>query len=73
MTTTLEHNNRDLEGENARLEISNKQAAKDFQKLTDLIQKDHKTLGKNYSVICQQKREIESLNDKAKRITFLFS
>jgi hypothetical protein len=68
MTMTLEHNNRDLEGENARLEVSNQQAAKDFQKLTDLIQKDHKTLEENYSVICQQKREIENLNIERTRL-----
>jgi hypothetical protein len=61
-TITLEHKNRDLEGEQARLELSNKQAAKDFQKLTDLILKDKKTMEQNYSVISQQKREIENLN-----------
>ena len=58
---TLEHENRDLECEQARLEVSNKQAAKTFQQLTDLIQKDRKTSEVNYSVINQQKREIENL------------
>jgi hypothetical protein len=58
---TLEYKIRDLEGEQARLEVSNKQAAKTFQQLTDLIQKDRKTLEENYYVISQQKREIENL------------
>jgi hypothetical protein len=61
-TMTLEHENRDLECEQARLEVSNKQAAKTFQQLTDSIQKDRKTLEKNHYVISQQKREIENLN-----------
>src|ERR671919_411464 len=41
-TTTLEHNNRNLEYEQARLEFSNKQAAETFQRFTDLVQKDRK-------------------------------
>jgi hypothetical protein len=59
---TLEYKIRDLEGEQARLEISNKQAAKTFQQFTDFIQKDHKTMEENDNVICQQRREIENLN-----------
>jgi transcription termination factor NusB len=61
-TITLEHKNRDLEGEQARLEVGNKQAATTFQQFTDLIQKNHKTMEENFSVISQQKREIENLN-----------
>lgn len=61
-TITLEHKNRDLEGELARLEVGNKQAATIFQQFTDLIQKNHKTMEENFSVINQQKREIENLN-----------
>src|ERR671918_2999892 len=41
-TTTLEHNNRNLEYEQARLEFSIKQAAETFQRFTDLVQKDRK-------------------------------
>jgi hypothetical protein len=59
---TLERQNLDLEGEQARLELSNRQAAKDFQLLTDLKLKDHKTLEENGYIISQQKREIEKLN-----------
>lgn len=59
---TFEHKNRDLEGEQARLEVGNKQAATTFQQFTDLIQKNHKTMEENFSVISQQKREIENLN-----------
>ena len=65
---TLEHKNRDLEGEQARLEVGNKQAAKTIQQLTDSIQNDHKTLEKNYSVISQQKQEIFSLNKEKTRL-----
>ena len=36
-TIKLEHKNRDLEGEQARLEVSNKQAATTFQQFTDSI------------------------------------
>ena len=45
-TMTLEHKNRDLEGEQPRLEVSNMYAAETFQKLTDCIQKDRKTIEK---------------------------
>ena len=65
---TLEYKNRDLEGEQARLEVSNKQAAKTFQQLTDLIQKDRKTMEENDYVISQQKREIENLNIEKTRL-----
>src|ERR687898_1674110 len=41
-TTTLQRQNIDLDGENARLEVGNKEAAKTFQRLTDLIQKDQR-------------------------------
>jgi transposase len=61
-TITLERNIRDLEGEQARLEVSNKHAGKTFQQLTNLIQKDHKTLEENDSFISQQERDIEKLN-----------
>src|SRR5918996_5488241 len=43
-TTTLERQNIDLEGEQARLEAGNKEAAKTFQQLTDSTQKDRKML-----------------------------
>ena len=59
---TLERQNMDLEGEQARLEASKRQAAKDFQRLTDLKLKDHETLEKNDYAISQQKRELERLN-----------
>jgi hypothetical protein len=66
-TLTLENKNRDLECEEARLEVNNKQAAKTFQQLTNLIQNDHKTMEENDYVISQQKRENEILNlEKAK-------
>src|ERR671918_601767 len=67
-TTTLEHNNRDLDREQARLEFSNKQAAVTFQRLTDSIQKDHRTLEQNDSVIIRQKREIENLDIEKVRL-----
>jgi|SRR5919106_1215934 hypothetical protein len=74
-TTTLERQNIDLEGEQARLEVGNKEAAKTFQQLTDSIQKDHKTLEENDSVIIRQRREIENLDiEKARlenNITFI--
>jgi hypothetical protein len=67
-TTTLQRQNIDLDGENARLEVGNKEAAKTFQRLTDLIQKDQRTLEENDSVILRQKREIENLDiEKARR------
>ena len=65
---TLEYKIRDLEGEQARLEVGNKQAAQTFQQLTDLIQKDRKTIEENYSVINQQKGEIEHLNIQKTRL-----
>jgi uncharacterized lipoprotein len=67
-TTTLEHNNRDLEREQARLEFSNKQAAVTFQQLTDSTQKDRKMLEENYYTISQQEREIEMLNVEKVRL-----
>jgi hypothetical protein len=67
-TTTLEHNNRNLEHEQARLEVSNKEAAKTFQQLTDFIQKDHRTLEENDSVIIRQRREIENLTIEKARL-----
>ena len=67
-TTTLEHNNRDLEREQARLEFSNKQAAVTFQRLTDSTQKDRKMLEENYYTISQQEREIEMLNVEKVRL-----
>ena len=67
-TITLEHKNRDFEGEQARLEVSNKQAAKTFQQFTDSIQKDHKTMEENDYTINQQKREIENLNSEKTRL-----
>jgi hypothetical protein len=65
---TLEYNNRNLEYEQARLEASNKHAAENFQKLTDLIQKDRKTREEHEYVISQQKREIENLNTEKTRL-----
>ena len=67
-TTTLERQNMDLEGEQARLEVSNKQEAQTFQRLTDSIQKDHKTLEENDYAINQQKRETENLNKEKTRL-----
>src|ERR687892_331224 len=67
---TLERQNLDLEGEQARLELSNRQAAKDFQLLTDLKLKDHKTLEENGYIISQQKREIERLNTEKARLEY---
>jgi hypothetical protein len=51
---TLEHSIRDLEGEQARLEFSNKEA--------DLKQKDCKIIEGNEYTISQQKRDIENLS-----------
>lgn len=67
-TITLERKNRDLECEQARLEFSNKQAAETFQRFTDLIQKDRKTIEENDSFISQQEREIEKLNIEKARL-----
>ena len=65
---TLEHKNRELECEQARLEAGNKEAAMTFQQFTDLIQKDRETLEKNYYTISQQEREIENLNIEKARL-----
>jgi hypothetical protein len=65
---TLEHNIRDLEGEQARLEFSNKEAAKTFQQFTDLKQKDCKRIEENEYIINQQKREIENLSIQKVRL-----
>jgi hypothetical protein len=54
-TISLEHKNRDLEGEQARLEVGNKQAATTFQQFTDLIQKNRNPIEENHSAISQQK------------------
>src|ERR671918_1610356 len=67
-TTTLERQNIDLEGEQARLEAGNKEAAKTFQQLTDSTQKDRKMLEENYYIISQQEREIERLNVEKVRL-----
>ncbi|HYZ60424.1 MAG TPA: hypothetical protein VE544_12265 [Nitrososphaeraceae archaeon] len=67
-TMTLEHNIRDLEGEQARLEFSNKEAAKTFQQFTDLKQKDCKRIEENEYIINQQKREIENLSIQKARL-----
>src|SRR5918994_1175648 len=67
-TTTLEHNNRNLEYEQARLEFSNKQAAETFQRFIDLVQKDRKTIEENEYIIIEQKREIENLNIEKTRL-----
>src|ERR687891_746930 len=67
-TTTLERQNIDLEGEQARLEAGNKEAAKTFQQLTDSTQKDRKMLEENYYTISQQEREIEKLNVEKARL-----
>ena len=65
---TLERQNLELEGEQARLEVGNKQAAKTFQQFTDSIQKDHKIMEENDSAINQQKQEIFSLNKEKTRL-----
>jgi len=65
---TLERQNKDFECEQARLEVSIRQGAKDFQRLTDLKLKDHKTLEENVYAISQQKREIENLNIERARL-----
>jgi hypothetical protein len=65
---TFECKIRDLEGEQARLEVNNKQAAKTFQQFTDSIQKDHKTIEENDYVISRQKRENEKLNIEKVRL-----
>src|ERR671918_1626582 len=52
-TITLEHNIRDLEGEQARLEFSNKEAAKTFQQFTDLKLIDCKIIEENEYIINQ--------------------
>src|SRR5919106_622345 len=67
-TMTLEHNIRDLEGEQARLEFSNKEAAKTFQQFTDLKQKDSKRIEENEYIINQQKREIQNLSIQKVRL-----
>src|ERR687892_1553968 len=66
----LERQNLDLEGKKARLELSNRQAAKDFQLLTDLKLKDHKTLEENGYIISQQEREVERLNTEKARLEY---
>src|ERR687891_2538469 len=66
-TTTLERQNIDLEGEQARLEAGNKEAAKTFQRLTNSTQKDRKML-EVYYIISQQEREIEKLNVEKVRL-----
>ena len=63
-TITLERKNIDLEGEQTRLEVSNKQSAKTFQQFTDSIQKDHKTMEENHYAINQQKRDFQSEQGK---------
>jgi hypothetical protein len=68
--TTLERRNIDLEGEQARLDLRNKQAAKAFQHITDLIQKYNKTLQECEYAITQQKREIERLNLEKARLEY---
>src|SRR5918994_309282 len=65
---TLEYNNRNLEYEQARLEANNKQAAETFQRFTDLVQKDRKTIEENEYIIIEQKREIENLNIEKTRL-----
>jgi hypothetical protein len=67
-TVTLEHNIRDLEAEQARLEFNNKEAAKTFQQFTDLKQKDCKRIEENEYIINQQKREIENLSIQKARL-----
>src|SRR5918994_7779556 len=67
-TMTLAHSIRDLEGEQARLEFSNKEAAKTFQQFTDLKQKDCKRIEENEYIINQQKREIENLSIQKVRL-----
>src|ERR687892_1664266 len=67
-TVTLEHNIRDPKGEQARLEFSNKEAAKTFQQFTDLKQKDCKIIEENEYFINQQKREIENLSIQKARL-----
>src|ERR671919_19321 len=72
-TVTLEYQNRELECAQARLEVGNMEAAKTFQQLTDLIQKDHRTLEENDSVIIRQKREIENLDIEKTRREYIIN
>jgi hypothetical protein len=72
-TITLEYQNRELECAQARLEVGNMEAAKTFQQLTDLIQKDHRTLEENDSVIIRQKREIENLDIEKTRREYIIN
>ena len=65
---TLERQNLELEGEQARLEVGNRQAAKTFQQFTDSIQKNHKIMEENDYAINQQKQEIFSLNKEKTRL-----
>ena len=70
---TFEYKIRNLEGEQARLEVSNKEAAKTFQKFTDFIQNDHKTLAQNDSIITQREREVENLNMERARLEYIIN
>src|SRR5918996_3940182 len=61
-TIILEYNNRNLEYEQARLEFSNKQAAETFQRFTDLVQKDRKTIEENEYIIIDGRSNHEILD-----------
>ena len=59
--TTLHRQITDLECQQVRLEVGNKQAATTFQQFTDMKQRDRRTIEENNYTINQQMREIESL------------
>jgi hypothetical protein len=67
-TMALEHNNRELECEEARLDVSNKQAAKTFQQLNDLILKGNKIVDQNFLINNQLQLENENLNIENARL-----
>jgi hypothetical protein len=70
--TTLQRQNTDLECEQVRLEVGNRQAATTFQRFTDLIQRDRRTMSENEYIINKQKAEIDWLKtEKAKLDTIV--
>ncbi len=70
---TLEQQIMNLDADQARLQAQIGQAALTFQRFTDLIQKDRKTIDENEYIINKQKREIELLNKEVKRFEDMLS
>lgn len=68
MNITLEHQNMDLESEQARLELSNKNGAEIFQHFTYLKLEDIKIIENNDHVIRKQRIEIERLQKERKSL-----